>query len=136
MSPGAYLMVGIAKLVSEVKNEIRKKTETNQKKRKGEKMKVAIKCFEFLTNKGNGKNCALAPLINGKYQDCAFKVNGMKESFTQDQKIKFIYALARKCREWHIRNKKVEHYYKKIHPQIDTICTNISCQEQAELTKK
>lgn len=122
------------KSINETKKNIGEKKLKKIKEEK--KMKIAIKCFEFLTNKGNGGNCTLSPLINGKCQGCTFKVNGMKESFTQDQKIKFIYALARRCREWHIRSKKVDHYNEKIHPQIDNICTNISCREQAELVKK
>jgi len=88
-------------------------------------MKIAIRCFEFLTNKGNGKKCKLGPLINCRHQDCIFKVNGIKESFTKEQKIKFIYALARRCKEWHGNKKKSKHYFEVIEPQINKICSNI-----------
>jgi len=98
-------------------------------------MKIPVKCFEHLTNKGNGKKCTLAPLITGRHQDCAFKVNGMKESFTNEQKIKFVYALAKRCQEWHIRKKKINHYYQEIEPQIDTICSNISQKKEKVLLR-
>ena len=99
-------------------------------------MKIPIKCFEYLTNKGNGKKCKLGPLCMGKHQDCPFKTNGIKESFSQGQKIRYIYSLAARCLEWHRRKKKTSHYYQEIEPQIDTICTKIKCQQQKKLSKK
>jgi hypothetical protein len=99
-------------------------------------MKIAIKCFEYLTNKGNGKKCKLGPLINCRHQDCPFKMNGIKESFSQDQKIKYIYSLAARCLQWHTKRKKTDHYYQQIEPQIEVICTKIKCQKEKILLKK
>ena len=95
-------------------------------------MKIPIKCFEFLTNKGNGRKCKLAPLINGRHQDCVFKKNGMIQSSTNEVKARYLYTLAKRCHEWHDRKKKMDHYLVKIKPQIDDICINICQQAKKE----
>jgi len=95
-------------------------------------MKVSVKCFEHLTNKGNGRKCKLAPLINCRHEDCTFKVNGMMESSTEEVKIRYIYSLAKRCKEWHENKKESEHYFKVIEPQIDKICSDIKSKQQTK----
>lgn len=85
-------------------------------------MKISIKCYKFLTNKGNGRKCKLAPLTNCGHQDCPFKTNGMTESSSSEVKIRYVYSLAKRCKEWHEEKKQNKHYYKVIEPQIEKIC--------------
>lgn len=90
-------------------------------------MKLAIKCKK-LSNKGNGKKCKLGPMVENKYPDCVFKKNGLKDFFSQDQKIKFIYSLSKQCYEWHNRHenkKQTDIFFKEIEPQIEKICEMI-----------
>ncbi|HZI95836.1 MAG TPA: hypothetical protein VFD40_01470 [Candidatus Paceibacterota bacterium] len=96
-------------------------------------MKLSVKCFNYLTNRGNGKKCKLASLINGRHQDCQFKTNGMIESSTLKVKIRYICALATRCKEWHDNNKQNEHYSNVIEPQIEKIYENL---EKKELIKE
>ena len=93
-------------------------------------MKLSVKCFKYLTNKGNGQKCKLAPLFKCRHRDCVFKTNGMIESSTAEVKIIYIYSLMKKCKEWHENRKQNEHYTEVIHPQIEQICSDIKCKEQ------
>ena len=95
-------------------------------------MKIDIKCYEFLTNKGNGKKCKLAPLINCRHQDCPFKTNGMIQSSTSKVKIRYIYSLTKRCKEWHENKKDIKHFYEVIEPQIEKICSDIECKQQTK----
>jgi len=92
-------------------------------------MKIDIKCYEFLTNKGNGKKCKLAPLINCRHQDCPFKTNGMIQSSTSKVKIRYIYSLTKRCKEWHEGKKQNKHYSEVIKPQLEKIYENLEKKE-------
>jgi len=90
-------------------------------------MKFDIKCYEHLTNKGNGKKCTAGPKINGKLPDCPWKKNGIKENDSIEKKKNYINSLAIRCKSWCERcekngkKNKTNHFFKEIEPQLEKI---------------
>jgi hypothetical protein len=95
-------------------------------------MKIDIKCYEFLTNKGNGKKCILGPKDCKQLPDCVFKTNGMNPLSTAKQKKTYLTSLAIVCKQWHERKNETNHFFAEICPQLERICE----QFEKKLIKK
>jgi len=99
-------------------------------------MKIAIKCFEHLSNKGNGRKCKLGPRNDKKLPDCVFKKNGMNSAAGAKQKEAYLSSLAIMCKRWHERNDQSDHFFAEICPQLEKTCEQFQKEKKARQKEK